>query len=99
MLSKLSTRRSIIYSAILKHGHNNFSLEIIEYYDKKSLINREQYYLNLLEPKYNILKTANSRLGSKQTIETRIKISSSLKGEKNHFFGKIDTDYTKTKIS
>jgi len=46
----------IIYRSLLKYGHSNFSLEILEYCDKKSLIKREQYYINLLKPEYNILK-------------------------------------------
>jgi len=50
MLSKLSTIISIIYSALLKHGYVNFSLDILEYCEINVLIEREQYYLNLLKP-------------------------------------------------
>lgn len=46
----------IIYRALLKYGHANFSLDIIEYCEPNVLINREQYYINLLNPEYNILK-------------------------------------------
>jgi group I intron endonuclease len=67
MLRKLTNSRSIIYNAILKHGYLNFSLDILEYCEIEVLIKREQYYLDLLKPKYNILKVANSRLGSKQS--------------------------------
>lgn len=59
MLSKLKTRTSIIYSAILKHDYVNFSLDILEYCEIDVLIKREQYYLNHLKPEYNILKVAN----------------------------------------
>ena len=38
MLSKLNTRTSIIYSAILKHGYYNFSLDILEYCEINILI-------------------------------------------------------------
>jgi group I intron endonuclease len=65
MLSKLSTRTSIIYSAILKHDYVNFSLDILEYCDINVLIEREQYYLDTLKPEYNILKVASSKLGYK----------------------------------
>jgi group I intron endonuclease len=99
MLSKLNTSISIIYSAILKHGYIHFSLDILEYCEIAVLIAREQYYLDLLKPKYNILKVANSRLGSKQSEETKIKISNSNKGKHKHFLGKTHTYETRKKIS
>ncbi len=68
MLSILRTSKSIKYSAILKDGYINFSLDILEYCDKELLIKRgEEYYLDNLKPSYNILKVANSRLGSIQS--------------------------------
>lgn len=39
-----------IYKAILKHGHSNFSLEILEYCEPADVLEREQYYINLLKP-------------------------------------------------
>jgi group I intron endonuclease len=99
MLSKLNTRISIIYSAILKHGYSCFSLDILEYCEIGILIDREQYYLDVLKPEYNILKVANSRLGCKQSEATKIKISNSNKGKHDHFVGKMHTDETKQKIS
>jgi group I intron endonuclease len=98
MLSILSTRKSIIYSAILKHGYISFSLDILEYCDKNLLIEREQYYLDNLKPDYNILKIANSRLGSKQSEATKIKISIS-KGKHSHFSGKMHTCESRKLIS
>lgn len=98
MLSKLSTRISIIYSALLKHDYANFSLDILEYCEINILIEREQYYLDHLKPEYNILKVANSRLGSKQSEMTKIKISISKKGINHPFFGKIHTYETRKKI-
>jgi len=46
----------MIYKALLKYGYSKFSLEILEYCDPKDLTKREQYYLDLLKPNYNILK-------------------------------------------
>ena len=46
----------IIYRALLKYGHSNFSLDILEYCEPNVLVNREQYYINILNPEYNILK-------------------------------------------
>lgn len=64
MLNKVTTSKSIIYSAILKYGHVNFSLDILEYCESNVLKKREQYYIDLLKPKYNILKVVNSRLAN-----------------------------------
>jgi group I intron endonuclease len=91
MLNKLSTRTSIIYNATLKHDYVNFSLYILEYCDINVLIEKEQYYLDILKPEYNIIKIANSRLGSKQLEATKIKISISNKGKHQHFLGKRHT--------
>lgn len=74
--------RSSIYSSILKYGHNNFSLEILEYCEPNNLIIREQYYLDLLKPEYNICKTAGNTLGRKFSEKTKRLISNSLKGKK-----------------
>jgi len=46
----------IIYRALLKYGHENFSLDILEYCESNMLRKREQYYINVLKPEYNILK-------------------------------------------
>lgn len=58
-----------------KHGKEFFlffKLDIIE--DKEFLIEREQYWIDLLKPEYNIRKTAKSNLGVKWSEETRIKM-------------------------
>lgn len=52
-----------IYSSLLKHGYNAFTLNILEYCEKEELIIREQYYLDKLNPSYNLLKIAGSSLG------------------------------------
>lgn len=71
---QLKKGKSAIYSAILKHGLANFKLEILEYCESSEAISREQYNIDLLKPDYNILKIANSRLGSKHTEESLAKI-------------------------
>jgi|ERR1700761_4068206 group I intron endonuclease len=65
MFNKLKISKSIIYKALLKYNHDNFNLEIIEYCEENILIEREQYYLDNFQPKYNILKVAKNRLRSK----------------------------------
>ena len=68
-----SRTKSIIYASLLKNGYSNFKLEILEYCDSTEVIAREQYYLDLYLPEYNILKIAGSTLGYKHTEETLAK--------------------------
>ena len=70
-----SRGKSIICFALVKYGYNNFSLSILEYCDRTEVISREQYYLDLLNPSYNILKYAYSSEGYKHTLEAIKKIS------------------------
>lgn len=90
--SNLAKGKSFIYSAILKYGYSNFQLEILEYCTAENVISREQYYIDLLKPEYNNLKTAGSRLGRKHTNESREKMS--IKAQ-----GRITTEETKKLLS
>nr|YP_009945062.1 GIY-YIG endonuclease [Monilinia laxa]QOE17426.1 GIY-YIG endonuclease [Monilinia laxa]QYB19857.1 GIY-YIG endonuclease [Monilinia laxa]QYB19942.1 GIY-YIG endonuclease [Monilinia laxa]QYB20026.1 GIY-YIG endonuclease [Monilinia laxa]QYB20092.1 GIY-YIG endonuclease [Monilinia laxa] len=68
----------IINKALIKHGYSKFKLDILEYCDPKDLVKREQYYLDLLSPEYNVLRLAYSSLGYKHTKETMVKVSKNL---------------------
>jgi len=96
---QLSKGSSVIYSALLKHGYNNFSLDILEYCSSDKLLIREQYYLDLLKPEYNICKTAGSTLGFKHSEVTKAKLSVYNKGINNPNYGKKHTYETRLKIS
>jgi group I intron endonuclease len=82
---RLSRSSSIIYNSVIKYGHINFSLDILEYCNLSVLIEREQYYIDLLNPEYNILKKAGSRLGVKLSEETKNKMRLSATGRKHTF--------------
>lgn len=74
-----------ISKALLKYGYSNFSLEILEYCESSETILREQYFLDLLNPEYNVLKIAGSTLGYKHSEEALAKIkagSASLTSER-----------------
>ena len=74
------TKNSRIGRAILKYGYSNFSLSILEYCEKVNLTVREQYYFDLLNPVYNILKIAGAHVDIFiHTEETKNKISKTLK--------------------
>ena len=70
----INNTRMPIYNALLKYGYSRFNLEILEYCEPSEAVLREQYYLDLLKPEYNILKKAGSLLGFKHSPETIAKI-------------------------
>ena len=65
-----------IYRNLLNYDISNFRLEILEYCDcnKKLLYCKEQYYIDSINPEYNILKIAGSSLGFKHSLETKLKL-------------------------
>ena len=69
-ISKPVRAKTIIHRALLKYGYSNFQLEILEYCKPDSCLKREQYFLDLIKPTYNILKKAGSSKGYKHTFET-----------------------------
>ena len=81
-----------ISNSIKKYGHNNFSVFILETSkvsvltskgaDEISILDREQYYIDLYKPKYNILKKAGNSLGYKHTEASKLNITLSKKGKK-----------------
>lgn len=68
----------LIERAIKKHGFDNFEFEILEHVpDKTQLIAREQHWLDTLRPwdrkvGYNIQHIADSPIGIKRSLETRL---------------------------
>lgn len=58
LTKRVLTSNSRIYKALLENGYKNFTLEILEYCDKNNLIEREQYYIDLIKPEYNIQSIA-----------------------------------------
>ena len=101
-LSYLKNRGTLIISrALIKYS--NFSLEILEYCNIPDLTEREQYYLDTLNPRYNTLKIAGSSLGRKHSEEAKAKISKALKGvyvkEKSALYGSRASEETKALMS
>ena len=81
-----------LQSAYNKHGEDSFIFEVIEDCNKEDLLKREQFYIDTLNPEYNICKIAGSKLGWKTPQITKDRISKANKG-------KIITQETRDKIS
>lgn len=60
----------VINKALLKYGYSSFKLDILEYCNRDDAIYREQYYMDLLKPEYNVLKKAGSSLGFRHSPAT-----------------------------
>jgi predicted GIY-YIG superfamily endonuclease len=66
----------ILQNAWSKYGEENFKFVVLERVDDlNNLISREQYYIDLLKPEYNIRKIANSSLGVKMPREAVRKVA------------------------
>lgn len=93
--------------ALLKYGPSNFSLEILEYCERKDCYTRENYYITLLQPKYNLAKCASSPMFGRKHfpprrgagLETKKKMSVARLGVLHPLFGKTLSDETKRKLS
>jgi len=70
-INHITRSKRYIDKALLKYDYSNFSLEILEYCDPKNVINREQFYMDLLKPENYICKTAGSTLGRKLNEEQK----------------------------
>lgn len=98
-----------LQNAVNKYGLENFEYMVIEECSKDCLINREQYYIDLLKPHYNICLVAGSTVGRVFTEEHKKKISDSNRGKKRTpeqiehqrliKLGKKHSDETKQRIS
>lgn len=86
---------------MIKYGYAKFSLEVLEYCPVENILEREQYYLDLLKPKYNILKTAGSTLGYKHSEETiaKFKLRRHTEDTLEKFRSKTFSEETRAKIS
>jgi group I intron endonuclease len=98
-LSYLKSKTNLIINkALIKYKYSNFSLTILEYCDKSDLKTREQFYIDKLNPQYNILKGAISSLNSKHSENTKTKNNKSLKRvsvqEKSALIGSLQTEAT-----
>lgn len=93
-----------------KLTEEDFSFEVIEFCKEDLLIEREQYWIDLLKPEYNICQIASSTLGFHHSEEAKEKMSIRRKGKSYHsefqlkrlsevHTGKVLSGETKKKLS
>lgn len=106
--------RSRICRSLLKYGHSNFSLIILEKCNisnylsteeiKRLYLGRESFHISWASKIYgdkvlNIFKTAGSSLGYVHTPDTKLKMSVLKLGERNNMYNKKHTKETRESIS
>ena len=70
-----------------KHGENAFTFNILEYCHPQKCIEREQRYINTLNPEYNICRIAGNTFGYRHTIEAKRKVAVANMGNTYHCDG------------
>ena len=66
-----------------KYGHKSFVFSVIEEVgNREKILEREQYWIDTLKPKLNVMRDVKSHIGVKRSPETCRKISEALKGRK-----------------
>lgn len=76
-----SRPNSPLIKAIIKYGYTNFCFAVLETCKPSEVLEREQYWLDLINPEYNLNPTAGSTLGFSLSEEARTKISIAHKGK------------------
>lgn len=84
-----------------KYGKNDLIFSIVIGCEKNDLIITEQYFIDLIDPFFNICKIAGSTLGTHRKLseETRKRMSFARMGKKNPNYGKHASDANKKRTS
>jgi group I intron endonuclease len=87
----LKKGNSVIINALLKYGYINFGIKILEFIEfepnlskserKNIILSKEQYFIDLIKPEYNINLTAGSNFGRIYSEEVKRKMSLAKKGK------------------
>ena len=80
MLRKGTHHSQYLQRAWDKYGKAAFKFEVLERWEPEFLIGMEQWWMNMLQPEYNINPVAGNCLGMKHTAEARANMSAAQKG-------------------
>lgn len=79
-LGKQTHCNKLLQNLFNKYGKEGLIFSIVELCEKERLIEREQYYIDILNPDINVCRKAGSTLGIKMSEETKKKLSEKFKG-------------------
>ena len=105
----------LFYKSVLKYGWSDFKFGILEYIElsdiqnieekRNIILEKEQFYLDKMNPSLNICNTAGSPLGLKRSLLFSLNLSKSRRGKSINSYVqdsnlvKVITNETKLKIS
>ena len=72
----------ILQNHVNKYGIEDLSFQIIEITERELLIIREQHYIDIYNPRFNIRKIAESNKGIKRSESTKAKLRAFNLGKK-----------------
>ncbi len=81
-LRKQNHKNKHLQNAWNKYGEDSFCFSILEMCNPAQTIEREQHYIDTINPVYNIARVAGSTLGKKHTDEAKNKMRASQLGRK-----------------
>ena len=81
-----------------KYVEESFVFQVLEYCEPEVQFEREQYYIDLIKPEYNLTLNVVANTGHKVAEETKKKISAAKKGNQATL-GLKHTEETKQKMS
>ncbi len=84
-LNRKTHKNAYLQNAWNKYWDVSFSFEIIEYCTKEILLEREQYWIDILKPEYNLAMIAGSRAGVPMPQSAKTKIG---ENSKRHMTGR-----------
>jgi group I intron endonuclease len=88
-----------ICNSLLKHGHLNFSLTILEYCEPEKCLEREKHYWGLLNPEYNIAKDPTAPMSGRKHSEKTKQIMSETENSGRFKPGHKHLDEARKKMS
>lgn len=102
------TGSKLVRLSVLKYGLENFSFFILEYFpnliNKENLsslhvklLERENFYIDLYKPAYNVLCFASSSLNYKHSDETKLKMRINYSQERKNRIGQLNKGQSFTK--
>lgn len=90
---------SYLQRAFNLYGAAIFEFGVLEYCERKNLIEREQHYIDNLKPEYNSNPIAASRLGTTHNEKTKVLMSIKAKGRPGPNLGKKFSDAHRAAMS
>lgn len=89
----------LVFAAVKKYGLNHFAFLVQETLNvteenNRELLARENHYLSLVKPEYNIAKFAGNTLGVQHTEETKARMKFNYSSERRERIGQLNKGLT-----